>query len=515
MSARKKSTARPRAPFVREGESLVHVFNSGLEAWLYDEGNRERIVATGAMDLEDLQALTPLFRDGWLVAYGLYQDDALEVAVIVGPPLTDAELAVARWLEPQHAFLSCPTGALCIESNDAARILPEGGDEAGGRVTVPPGDYRITLHRVDHEALDRARMTWKGPQEVLVLTPGGTPADAATEILPFEQRRDLSWVGQVTVAGTRADALAWFDDALDTAVLNLEATHLERLGARDGACLLVRVPQGKVAFTVALAPDWKTGATLVPPAGVDVTEWGFASVQRMGDWGVPALFVRRERAARAIPRTQQHAWLPCTVERLAVEAAPPARVRGEVVLDAGARVYWRGHLADRLYYGDAEFLTAKLFSRVDGVGFGEATDVARAIALVDEAFGRAGLAPAGDLQFDVTYPQQKVEYTNRLYLGLEEAFGVVWGSKNVFECLWYSELDDGAWVLTGTIPEAVARQVSRPPRLHVRHFPLRIHAALEKHRAHVAEVGRPVRPAPADFATAVAAYERYLAVALG
>ncbi|MBI3791735.1 MAG: hypothetical protein HY275_12775 [Gemmatimonadetes bacterium] len=514
MPARKKKRATPAAA-LRDGATIVQVFNSGLEVWLYDEANRERIIASGAMELDDDAALAALFRAGDLMAYSLWQDDAVHAAVIVGAPLTAEELAVAEWLEPQHAYLVLPSGELCVESNDAARILPEGGSDEGARIRAAPGHYRVTLHRIDDEALERAGRAWDGPREVIVLTPGGTAADAATEILPFVARRDLSWVGQVTVRGAKADALCWFSDPLDTAVVNLDATTLAQLGATPGRCLRLTVPKAKLTMTMALAANWKEGATLLQPAELDATEWGYGSVTRMGEWGVDALFVRRERGKVAVKAKLKNSWLPCTVERLELVAAPPARVRGEVLLDAGKRVYWRGTIADRHYYPDPQVLTAKLFSRVDGVGFGDMTSLDDALARVDGEYAKAGLHPVGDLQFDVARPTGAVEYTNRIYFGRPDLFGVLWTSRDVFEAFYYSETTTGEWILTGTISQAVAKAVSENPRLHVRHFPLRINAGLAAHEAHVASVGQPLAPAPATFEDAVAAYERYLAIALG
>lgn len=214
---------------VRDGGTHLSVRNSGLEVWLYDDANREvirdaggatkRRQVRGAARTVSIEAgfggmpakLPDLTRQGLVLGYSLSQDDDLEIAVHVGHPLTEDEMSVARWLEPQTAFLQLPSGRLCVESNDASRIGPETPTEQGGVVTVPPGDYRVTLYRIDHEALDRERLTWRGPEAVIVLTPGGTTADAADFLLPYEDRRDTGWVGKYTVHGNRAEGLAWFD----------------------------------------------------------------------------------------------------------------------------------------------------------------------------------------------------------------------------------------------------------------------------------------------------------------
>ena len=200
---------------------VAHIFNSGLEVWLYDEASRQAIVERGGI----VTALADgkLFADGILAAYSLYQDNEVRVAVMVGPPPALEELTGAAWLDPQVTFLRLPSGELCIESNDASRIGPDEPTHEGVRVAVPSGDYRVTLYRVDHEALNRMERQWTGPQEVIVLTPGGVPADLAGEILPFKHRRDGSWIGQYTIDGSTFMGLAWFDDSLGTVKVNLDA----------------------------------------------------------------------------------------------------------------------------------------------------------------------------------------------------------------------------------------------------------------------------------------------------
>jgi hypothetical protein len=117
---------------VRAGGTHLSVRNSGLEVWLYDDANREVIRgaagATGgkrrqvrgaartvSMDagFGGMPAKFPdLSRQGIVLGYSLSQDDDLEIAVHVGHPLTEDEMSVARWLEPQTAFLRLPSGRL-------------------------------------------------------------------------------------------------------------------------------------------------------------------------------------------------------------------------------------------------------------------------------------------------------------------------------------------------------------------------------------------------------------------
>ena len=273
MSARKKpsrSRSSKSRPPVRGGGTHLSLYNSGNEVWLYDDANADAIRASGGMNFLEGTATEPfesLTKRGLIVGYSLEQDDELEIAVYVGAPLSGAELSVSRWLEPQTAFLRLPSGHLCVEPNDSLRVGAETPTDTGGMVEVPPGDYRMTLYRVDREALFRERHEWKGPQEVIVLTPGGTDADATHDLLPFESRRDTTWKGKYEITGNRATALAWFNDYWDTCVLNLDSAAAVKMSLRPGAYIRTHVPAAGVTLISAFGTSWKARRAYVrPPA---------------------------------------------------------------------------------------------------------------------------------------------------------------------------------------------------------------------------------------------------------
>jgi len=495
--------------------TVVSVFNSGLEVWLYDEANLDAIRRSGATQDFDEAKLRALFADGLLAAYSLYQDDELRVGVIVGATPTEKNLSSGEWLDPQTAFLRLPSGQLCIESNDASRIGPEDAADPGGRVTVPPGDYRLTLYRVDYEAFERKGRTWKGPQEVVVLTPGGTGDDAATAILPFELKSDTTWVGSYTIDGRTLEGLVWFDDYWDTFIVNIDRRAIDALGLTAGACLRTTVPKAKIALVSAFAASWKEAMALQPPDGVSLEEYGFAALSPMARWnGAEALFCRRDRTKTGIKARHKQIWLPATVDVLDVRAEMPARVRGPLIHDAGVRAYWRGDLRDRHYYDDLQFLTARLMGRVEGVPWGEAMPLARAIEMVDAAMAPLGLQPLGDFAFDVPSQQGPVEYTNRLYAGPGDVVAAIWGSRGVFEIFFLSPISDGTWVLTGTVSPRVAEAIGTRKGLSVRAGEGRLAGVLDAHRSHAAGAGAVALTAPKDLAAAVVLYDAYLKTAL-
>jgi hypothetical protein len=520
-SARKatpKGTAKGRRP-IRAGANGVTVFNSGLEVWLHDESSVPRLRESGAIAAltgGDETRLRELMSDGLLVGYGLQQDDALDVEVVVGKPLTKAELARAAWLEPQTAFLRLPTGRLRVDSNDTSRIGPEEPRDEGGAVPVPPGDYRVTLYRVDREALDREERTWDGAAEVVVLTPGGTTADAAKAILPFEPRRDLSWVGKYAIAGKTFTGLAWFHDARETYVVNVDRAAATRLGLVPGQVVRTTVPAAGLALVTTFATSWVEGGKLAPPAGVPLDEYGYGYLGAMADWGgKEALFCRRANAKTGLEARQMNVWLPATVEVLEVRSKAPERVRGEVILDAGKRVFWRGDLRARPYFRDEQFLTAVLMGRLDGLEWRTRLSLPRAVDLVDEALRPLGLEARGDVTFDAAFSGGGTrENTSRLYLGLADTLALLNTAEGTFTIWFVSELDGGSWAVTGTVREGAAQVLSQKKGLSARGAAGRLAALLDAHRAHVASLARSALPAPGSLEEAVARYERYLKAAL-
>lgn len=181
---------------VRKGASRLDLKNEGLVVFLYDEANRGQIAdrgvsliggfSGGASELED-ETLAALAAKGLLVAYELFQDDDITVEVAVGRPLTQKEAKSARWLPVQSAQLSLPSGRLCVETYNSLRLGSEPPEAAGGVVEVKAGNYLLTLHRLDRDAVEEAGIDDADlPDQFIVLTPiakSKRPASAPAMLL--------------------------------------------------------------------------------------------------------------------------------------------------------------------------------------------------------------------------------------------------------------------------------------------------------------------------------------------
>lgn len=505
------------ASSIRDGGTRVSVQNSGLEVWLYDDANIETILATNTPDLyfggmpagfEDLT------RDGFVVGYSLCQDDELNVAVYVGEPFTDDELEVARWLEPQHAYLRLPSGRLCIESNDASRIGSEEPAEKGAVVDVPAGDYLLTLYRIDHEALDRERRTWEGPQEIIVLTPGGNPEQAAGDLLPFEPRRDTKWVGQYSIQGRSASALAWFGDYWDTCIVNLDSSALSELGIEPGAYLRITSPDTGISLVSTYGNSWDEARRLPPPSGVELDEYGYCSLCPMSEWdGAETLFCRRDSAKTRVEDEHQTQWLPVTVEVL--DVSPKASVpAGESCV--------RTELRTKTWF-DSGFLALILCDVLPGVDDLDELELSDALDRFDKRFAKMGLEPQGDVSWMIREGALELEAGCRFYTGPANVFATILAREGSFEVVFVSELEDGTWIVTGLADEMERRVktkgpdgLPRPhPRVSLECMDESLSKIFKAHSASLKKAKAAPAAAPGNLDEAVAAWERFVAVAFG
>jgi hypothetical protein len=513
MATKKEQRTAP----IRGGSTRVEVFNSGLEVWIYDEANAGEIVTKGLWR----KLVDGGKTDGKLVGYGLWQDDSLFIEVVVGAALKAKELSVTRWLEPQYALLRAPSGKLAIETNDSCRVADEAEDrmDRGGRLEVPVDTYRLTLHRIDSETLKREGKTWAGPQEVIVLTPGGKPKDDVAGVLPFKQNAELAWVGKVAIEGSKARGLVWFEDYWDTFFANLDSAAAAKLGLKPGAYLRVTVPATGHTFVTAFATNWVEGAKMKPPAGPKPAEFGYGAITKPQRWGNhEALFCRRVKTSKVVDEQHHTTWHEAIFEIVGPASATLEKKTEDDVLFRGrVLTYKRDVLAEKDYFdGDETALAIKLDARVKGVSFEDNLSLSDAVGKLDAAMSGLNLNAIGDFSFDVSSGSDSREFTVRAWGGVTDFFAAVWASVDSFEVFFYSRLASGDWLLTGTIDEGNAEGISATrPRLLVQgqdEVPLQDLLAL--HRTRLKSANEAVVPLPQTLAELVRLYDDYVIASL-
>lgn len=451
MKKQKKSSKKF---LFREGEKKCSVNNSGLEVWIYDDASKENLKKSGALNFSSIDvsdAYRQASKKGLLVGYSLIQDDEVSVVVIVGDQLTEKELSRAYWLDPQKAYLNLQSGKLCIESNDACRIGETTPYEKGAFVNVEPGEYTFTLYRIDYEAFRREEKEWNGPSEVIVLTPGGSPKDAPEEILPFVEKRDLSFINSYSINSDQTEALVWFDDGWDTFTLNLDRKAVEQLGIKYGDYLSVNLPGLSLNMTVVYGADWATASKMPPPEGDLPEEYGYTALFSLQDWnGYEMLFSRRVRAKKEIPDRFITRWLKAKVKRLEVKPKEIAPViKGGEILATSKRAYRETNIVECDKY-DPGFLSTVLSDLFPSLEEKEDVTIVDAISTADKAMKSVGFLPVGDVVYEEAGVLGSVNCNCRLYAGAD-AFGVIRLTDGSFELMFISELTDKSWVVSGVI----------------------------------------------------------------
>ncbi|HEX3148243.1 MAG TPA: hypothetical protein VHR66_09165 [Gemmataceae bacterium] len=249
-------------PGIRPGAQRFDVYNEGLIVYLFDESSLEHLKNSGAdfqggfVDEEKKvdKSLRQLARDGWYVAYELFQDDEVAVEVVVGPPLTRKELAVARWLKPQRAFLKLPSGKLRVDTPNTLPIHEEEQEDEPGVAIVPAGDYVLTLYRMDWNEMQNDGLVadgrpWPGPQEVIVLTPADQAKPPQNKSrLRFPKPDEAVWQGRYEISGDTFHGLAMTQYWWDNINVNVDRSAEDRLGLRPGT--VYRVAAGDHVFEV-------------------------------------------------------------------------------------------------------------------------------------------------------------------------------------------------------------------------------------------------------------------------
>jgi hypothetical protein len=236
-----------REPRFRAEARRFSLYNDGMVVFAYDLGSSERLKEQEASKvlLEDVEnrdkRLKEIANEGLIVAYELMQDDSRDIEFAVGLPLTSAEKKNAKWHKVQKARLNVPSGKLRFESFNSLSIGSEDPYDEGFTIDVPPGEYVLTLQRVNFEEMDYETEETRVPMEFICLTPLGEEKPPKPE--PFLSWSALvgeraRWESQWKVKGDTFHGLMK-TSSMKELVFNFSPAAASKMGVRVGDVLKV------------------------------------------------------------------------------------------------------------------------------------------------------------------------------------------------------------------------------------------------------------------------------------
>jgi hypothetical protein len=250
--ARAKKDAHAGWGRVREDAHRIALSDEGGALFVYDEAHARAIAADLPKNPGSPKdpAHARLAADGRLVTVILGGDGPARLELAVGPPLDEHERGAASFLDPQDALLDLPSGRLHVETPSTIPIPRPDPDADPGFVTeVPPGRYRMRVHRLERRAAG-------GPSLFVTLTRVPSKERVPTPaVLPWIERQDDSWIGRSAVDGGTFKGLALATNYWDSLSTNLEPKDAQALGFAPGQGLRVHVPDLPFTSEAIYSPD--------------------------------------------------------------------------------------------------------------------------------------------------------------------------------------------------------------------------------------------------------------------
>jgi hypothetical protein len=174
-------------------------------------------------------------------------------------------------------------------------------------------------------------------------------------------------------------------------------------------------------------------------------------------------------------------------------------------------------------YFDAGFLSLILSDLIPEFADRDDLDLPAVLEVLDRKLGKTGLAPQGDLSWEDREGPRSTEASCRMYTGLPDRFAALFLREGVLAMILLSELGDGSWVVTGLADDLEGR-IERVgpdglpvpnPRVHLHVMDEPLPAILKAHKASLTKSATRPAPAPTNLEEALAAFERFIAVAFG
>lgn len=310
---------------VRKASKRAAFYNEGPVVFLYDSSHASAIRESGAEILEgygeqtaDDPALLELASKGQLLLYELYQDDEVEIEIIVADKISADERArLSAHTRSPAGWIWLPTGRLFLDSYNTLRAGNEEITDQGATVVVPPGHYSVVVYLCNGELAESS----DHPQDVLLLRPlkrkpkGRRPAIICDRTSTLQSAEGGVGYGKIT--DNVFNGLVYFVPDTDLFAVNMDPKTAGALHLRAGSTFSFEIAGGELVLPgIYLGGTTREYQDAFPV--IELQEKNAVELARVG-WGARGNFdglllvCERTRRKAVVPEAFFGSWTPVRV----------------------------------------------------------------------------------------------------------------------------------------------------------------------------------------------------------
>ena len=310
---------------VRNASKRAAFYNEGPVVFIYDGSHVSAIRESGAEILEgygertaDDPALIELASRGQLLLYELFQDDEVEIELIVADKISADERArLSAHTRCPAGWIWLPTGRLFLDSYNTLRAGNEEITDQGATVAVPSGHYSVVVYLGNGELAENS----DHPQDVLLLRPlkrkptGRRPA-IIRDRTSAPQSAEVG-VGYGKITDNVFNGLVYFIPDTDLFAVNMDPQTKDSLHLRAGSTFSFEIAGGELVLPAVYLGDTTREYEDALP-GIELQEKTAAELARVS-WGARdnfdglLLVCKRTRRNAAVPEAFFGNWTPVRV----------------------------------------------------------------------------------------------------------------------------------------------------------------------------------------------------------
>jgi hypothetical protein len=139
--------------------------------------------------------------------------------------------------------------------------------------------------------------------------------------------------------------------------------------------------------------------------------------------------------------------------------------------------------------------------------------MADALDRLDAELRKLDMAPERDITWEGRAHGEALEWSARLYTGRADSFAAILAGEGRFVLLFFSELDDESWAVTGLATDIEAA-LERNEKIRLQSMDEELTQMFKTHQASLKSSKQRPIAAPKSAGEAEAAFARFLAIAL-